>query len=114
MPLPAFLVTALKAAPAVANAALDVFRAIRLSNEKERPSTDDEIETLFEELFNELDELRAHSERQAEIVSQMAKQLEALSESVQFLSRRISLINLSLLGSSMIAVTALILVILWS
>ena len=44
----------------------------------------------------------------------MATQVETLSDSVRFLSRRISLMNLALFGNATVAVTALILVILWS
>ena len=44
----------------------------------------------------------------------MAAQVETLSESVRFLSRRVSLMNLAIFGNATVAVTALVLAILWS
>ena len=114
MPLPGVLIAALKAAPAIATAAAGVLQAIRSDNSKSRPPAAKNAEKAIEDLRGQMEELGAHSEAQAEVVSQMATQVETLSDSVRFLSRRISLMNLSLLGSSMVAVTALILVILWS
>ncbi len=151
--MPGALIVALKAAPAIATAAAGLVKAIRGDNSKSQPPTTKNaekaikgiriqlqqmrahseqqaevvsqvavhVETLsnvvndtVSELSERVDSLKNHSEAQAEVVSQMATQVETLSDSVRFLSRRISLMNLSLLGSSMVAVTALILVILWS
>ena len=114
MSLPGVLIAALKVAPAIATAAAGVLQAIRSDNSKSQPPAAKNAEKAIQDLRTQLRELHTHSEAQAEVVSQMAAQVETLSESVRFLSRRVSLINLSLLGTSMVAVTALILVILWS
>ena len=114
MPLPGGLIAALKAAPAIASAAAGVLQAIRGDKSKSPPSHTDDAENAIQDLRTQLRELRTHSEAQAEVVSQMAAQIETLSDSVRFLSRRISLMNLALFGTSMVAVTALVLAILWS
>ena len=114
MPLPGVLIAALKVAPAIATAAAGVLQAIRSDNSKSQPPAAKNAEKAIEDLRGQLEELGAHSERQAEVVSRMATQVETLSDSVRFLSRRISLMNLALFGNSMVAVTALILAILWS
>ena len=114
MLLPGALIAALKAAPAIANVAAGVLHAIRSDNSKSRPPAAKNAEKAIEDLRGQLGELRAHSEAQAEVVSQMAAQVETLSESVRFLSRRVSLMNLAIFGTSMVAVTALVLAILWS
>ena len=114
MPLPGGLIAALKAAPAIATAAAGVLQAIRGDKSKSRPTPAKSAEKAIEDLRGQLVELRVHSESQAEVVSQMATQVESLSDSVRFLSRRISLMNLALFGTSTVAVTALILAILWS
>ena len=114
MLLPGVLIAALKAAPAIASAAAGVLQAIRSDNSKSTPSPTDNAEKAIQDLRTQLLELRTHSEAQAEVVSQMAAQVETLSESVRFLSRRVSLMNLAIFGNVTVAVTALILAILWS
>ena len=115
MPLPPAVVATLKAAaPIIAEKALNLLKNIRDDNSKGPPSHTDNAENAIQDLRTQLRELRTHSEAQAEVVSQMATQVETLSDSVRFLSRRISLMNLALFGTSMVAVTALILAILWS
>ena len=114
MLLPGALIAALKAAPAIASAAAGVLQAIRGDNSKSQPSTTKNAEKAIQGISIQLQQMRAHSEQQAEVVSQMAAQVETLSESVRFLSRRVSLMNLAIFGTSTVAVTALVLVILWS
>ena len=112
MPLPAFLITALKAAPQIAAAAVGVRNTLKKMKVKPKPSSADNAQKSIEELRSQLQELKTHSESQAEVVSQMAAQVETLSESVQFLSRRISLMNLAIFGNAAVAVVALVLAIL--
>ena len=114
MLLPGVLIAALKAAPAIASAAAGVLHAVREINSTIRPPPDKNAEKAIEDLRGQIQELRTHSESQAEVVSQMAAQVETLSESVRFLSRRVSLMNLAIFGNATVAVTALILAILWS
>ena len=114
MSLPGVLIVALKVAPAIATAAAGVLQAIRSDNSKSRPPTAKNAEKALQDLRSQLQELHTHSESQAEVVSRMAAQIETLSESVQFLSRRVSRMSLAIFGNAMVAVTALILVILWS
>ena len=114
MPLPGGLIAALKAAPAIASAAAGILQAIRGDNSKSRPLAADNAEKSIQDLRSQLQELHTHSEAQAEVVSRMATQVETLSESVRFLSRRVSLMNLAVFGNATIAVTALVLAILWS
>ena len=114
MLLPGVLIAALKAAPAIATAAAAVLKAIRSDNSRSRPSPADNAEKALQDLRSQLQDLRTHSEAQAEVVSRMATQVETLSDSVRFLSRRVSLMNLAIFGNAMVAVTALILAILWS
>ena len=111
MPLPAFLITALKAAPQIAAAAVGVHKAIKKMQVRPPLSTSDDAQKSIAKLRSQLQELKAHSESQAEVVSQMATQVETLSESVQFLSRRISLMNLAIFGNATVAVIALVMAI---
>ncbi len=113
MPLPAFLLTALKAAPQIAAAAVGVHNAFKKMKVRPKLSSAHNAQNSIEELRSQLQELKTHSESQAEVVSRMAAQIETLSESVRFLSRRVSLMNLAIFGNATVAVTALILVILW-
>ena len=112
MPLPGALIAALKAAPAIASAAVGVHNAFKKMKVRPKLSSSKNAEKAIDELRSQLQELKAHSQSQAEVVSQMAAQVETVSESVQFLSRRISLMNLAIFGNAAVAVIALVLAIL--
>ena len=111
MPLPAILLTALKAAPQIAVSAVGVHNAIKKLKGQSKASTASNAQDSIEELRSQLEELQAHSESQAEVVSRMASQVESISESVQLLSRRLSLMTLAIIGSATVAIAALILAI---
>ena len=114
MPLPAILVTALKAAPQIAAAAVGVHNAFKRMKVRPKLSSTDNAQKSIEELRSQLQELKTNSQSQAEVVSRMAAQIETLSESVQFISRRVSLMNLAIFGNATVAVVALVLAVLWS
>ncbi len=106
MPLPAFLIAALKAAPLLATAAAKVHETLSKAKPKTAPTED--VRAALDHLREQVERLEANSLQQAELVSQIAAQGEALAQGVSALARRIKLMELSIAGASMVAVTALV------
>ena len=92
-------------APWLVDSARDLYEALRKRREKPEGQP---LSATLEDLSSRLDELEDHQTRQAELLSQMAAQEEAISRGLRIVSTRLLIAALAALGAMILALIALV------
>ena len=92
-------------APWLVDSARDLYETLR--NRREKPESQPLSATL-EDMSSRLDELEDHQTRQAELLSQMAAQEEAIARGLRIVSTRLLALALAALVAIILALIALV------
>ena len=92
-------------APWLVDSARDLYETLR--NRREKPESQPLSATL-EDISSRLDELEDHQTRQAELLSRMAAQEEAISRGLRIVSTRLLALALAALVAIILALIALV------
>ena len=97
--------TLLDRAPWLVDSARDLYETLRKRREEpeERP-----LSATIGDISSRLDELEDHQTRQAELLSRMAAQEEAISRGLSIISTRLLVVALAALGAIVLALLALV------
>ena len=103
---------ALRYAPAIAEAALRTLEVVKRTRSKPKPPLKDDVHGALNDLRAQVEEMEANNVKQADLVSQIAKQGDAISQTTNALVRRVNIMLLLTVGSVIVAVIALLLAVL--
>ena len=98
--------TLLERAPWLVDSARDLYETLR--KRREEPEDDRPLSATIGEISSRLDELEDHQTRQAELLSRMAAQEEAISRGLRIVSTRLLAVALAAIGAIILALVALV------
>lgn len=98
-------VTLLESAPWLVDNAKDLYESLR--KRREEPE-DQPLSATVGDISSRLDELEDHQTRQAELLSRMAAQEEAISRGLKIVSTRLLAVALAAIGAIILALVALV------
>ena len=97
--------TLLNRAPWLVDSARDLYETLRKRREEPEGQP---LSATVEDISSRLDELEDHQTRQAELLSRMAAQEEAISRGLSIISTRLLVVALAALGAIILGLVALV------